>query len=859
MENWSRIRMSEINERKYLLKNKTIGVVPQSQINRINESADFQLLEYFVNQISKTTGDSEKYSISVLNAIDNSDNPDEVKDTLYKKMSKNALTKLNPEFIKDIDKHKSEHSFMSSDVVRNKVSDLMIIDRILKNDESLSKRFNIDKVITNNSKGDVEDLIKELCTLIDTYQLSNEAKFNVALENITYSMSKNHVNVSDSTIMNTITEYFIESNPILTDRDINGLYKVLENNRIIDNSDSIYIDYIREFSSDNYYKKKINKLSSSSDSEDVKKFILSVLKIKNERQASIYINKAIKAVYKSNKSDMTNKDIKNIMTSIYMIPLIGNVSRAFVNTEINLNKTKYNYMTMIEDEEFIELMKDALDDEDDLMLNARVCEHVVVDKEEEPSIYFIESEHMADSNDIKDILNKFKTEQEKSVGKFKSVLSRIYRKSPENIIDETPSILSIVRVVFILGTFTIPVVGPIVGVVSYFIDHMISTKINENQVKKLITSLKNEKKLVEEKIEKNDEHKSDLQQYLKCLDKCIDKCKDYQSRLTDEVDDDDTDDSDDLDFGDDLDFEFESTRLVAMSGMMTTIMETYADNNFKKVITECIPSELIKEDTTLYREYISLVNQTGIYDISNIGAYLKENVEMTVMEATAALYVNTNTIETDNEDERLIYQYEAVNALRGIYDEYITYNTIHESDNDDKKKKSGGINLNTLKLAIQSFKGKVKDLSTKEKAMWRSLDATMSGFMNSIQKSLTSDRREAIIKGSIIPSFSKCLKTAFVVGTATFINPIFGLITAMGIYGTSKKLNNKERQLIYDEIDTELKIVEKEIQLADNDGDMKKYRFMLQYQKKLLREKQRIKYGLKVQGRNIPDANYKED
>ena len=58
--------------------------------------------------------------------------------------------------------------------------------------------------------------------------------------------------------------------------------------------------------------------------------------------------------------------------------------------------------------------------------------------------------------------------------------------------------------------------------------------------------------------------------------------------------------------------------------------------------------------------------------------------------------------------------------------------------------------------------------------------------------------------------------------------------------------------MIYDEIDTELKVVEKELQLAENDGNMKKYRFLLQYQKKLARERQRIKYGLKVHGRDIP-------
>jgi len=143
----------------------------------------------------------------------------------------------------------------------------------------------------------------------------------------------------------------------------------------------------------------------------------------------------------------------------------------------------------------------------------------------------------------------------------------------------------------------------------------------------------------------------------------------------------------------------------------------------------------------------------------------------------------------------------------------------------------------------------------KEKSMWQTIDAHMSGFMKAIEKSMTSNRREAIIKGSIIPSFSKCIKTAMVIGGAAFVNPILGLITALGIYGSSKALNARERQLIFDEIETELKVIDKQIQLADNDGDIKQYRLLLQYQKKLERERQRIKYGMKVHGRNIPSSS----
>ena len=127
--------------------------------------------------------------------------------------------------------------------------------------------------------------------------------------------------------------------------------------------------------------------------------------------------------------------------------------------------------------------------------------------------------------------------------------------------------------------------------------------------------------------------------------------------------------------------------------------------------------------------------------------------------------------------------------------------------------------------------------------------------MKGIEKSLTSDRREAIIKGSIIPSFSKCIKYAVSIGAiGAFAGPVGAIIAAVGTLGASKVLNERERKLIYDEIDTELQVVEKQIQLAENEGNMNEYRFLLNYQKKLSREKARIKYGIHSHGKTIPEV-----
>ena len=163
--------------------------------------------------------------------------------------------------------------------------------------------------------------------------------------------------------------------------------------------------------------------------------------------------------------------------------------------------------------------------------------------------------------------------------------------------------------------------------------------------------------------------------------------------------------------------------------------------------------------------------------------------------------------------------------------------------------------LNAVKLALQNAKAKLKDLSTKEKSMWQAVDAQGSGIVKSIEKALTSDRREAIIKGNIIPSFSKCIKGAIALaGVGILFGPMNAIIAALGGLAVSKVLNAREKKLLYDEIETELKVVEKQLEIAQNDGDMNQYRFLLNYQKKLTREAQRIRYGLKVQGRDIPAA-----
>ena len=165
-----------------------------------------------------------------------------------------------------------------------------------------------------------------------------------------------------------------------------------------------------------------------------------------------------------------------------------------------------------------------------------------------------------------------------------------------------------------------------------------------------------------------------------------------------------------------------------------------------------------------------------------------------------------------------------------------------------KKGESKGFNFNNIELALMGLKKKAKDLSSKEQSLSRNADATFRMFMRNLNKALISDRREAIIKGSVIPSFSKCIKIGILLaglGWAT-ANPAIPCIIALGGLAVSKRLTAKERTLLLDDITVELQIIDKEIQMAESKDQIKKLRQLLKTKKELQRQYQRIRYNSRI-------------
>ena len=153
---------------------------------------------------------------------------------------------------------------------------------------------------------------------------------------------------------------------------------------------------------------------------------------------------------------------------------------------------------------------------------------------------------------------------------------------------------------------------------------------------------------------------------------------------------------------------------------------------------------------------------------------------------------------------------------------------------------------NTIKLAMNKLKNTAVKLSDKEKKISNDIDVSMASISRGLEDALKNDSREAIIKGRILPSASKTIKIALATGAAWAVSPAVAVIGAIGAFACSTKLKAKERQLVLDDIEIELKMCERYLKMAEDKEDMEAIRQIEITQRSLERQRQRIKYKMNV-------------
>lgn len=452
-------------------------------------------------------------------------------------------------------------------------------------------------------------------------------------------------------------------------------------------------------------------------------------------------------------------------------------------------------------------------------------------------------------NKAKDLLDSYKLLPEKTVESFKALIPKLFSKTESEIINEIPSFFTILRSFFVLGSFAI---NPVIGLLTAFTNHMLGMHFNRQELPKIIDKYKKEIKKVEGKLENaSGEKKTRLERYLHELNYGLDKLNNQYDAIRTEKEKEDDFDSQ---FDDDFDFDFDEavTNLAVELQTMERILESIDMNVFRgfSPITE----SAVDFDTDILEAY-AICASALIHDNSIRASLLESlNEEYTRLKtdrkpnhyvyleyarSARATFEQTGLLEGSEEflynSNVLGAMYEVCTAVQTLKDSSICVNSITEDTSMTNK----------LKLSAEKLKKTAANLSDKEKMMSKRIDGSMESLRRNIEKSLTTDNREAIIKGQVVPSASKIIKMAITGGVAWMINPAIAVIGAIGSLAMSKKLQKKERQLLLDEINIELEMCEKYLKIAEEKDDMKATRELLQIQKRLQREKARITHKAK--------------
>ena len=248
----------------YILKN----------YDRLNKKA---LLEFLKsnNSVEKINSNYNK-CITVINSCKES----AVKEELLEYFNTTLLPK-----IKDM---KSMRKFECLD--ENTIQNYIIADRIINNDRKINNRFNTDKIVSKFTT--CEETVNTLCELIDTYNMSEEAKFNIALEHIIYANHKNRKGYSIDSIIESVCDYFLYRDNIIKDSVKESYEKVLRNNKIIQcsNITGIMLEKLKSY---NKFDKKINKIVNKLKDKNNTELVESIRDITTEKQAYSYIQNII--------------------------------------------------------------------------------------------------------------------------------------------------------------------------------------------------------------------------------------------------------------------------------------------------------------------------------------------------------------------------------------------------------------------------------------------------------------------------------------------------------------------------------------------------------------------------------------
>lgn len=774
------------------------------------------------------------------------------------------------------------HRYILPDDYRDKIINYAglyeVADRILLNYKHISNRFNILDEIRKAKYRNLQTIVENCCDMIDTYKVPSYAKFNLCIEEMNYLLEKEGIKYNKSELVQFITEYFLLRSADTSIDELKKYRKVLRENYYITGDDINKVGYL--MNQDNVSNEESNSIQkvinnfllktnkSENDILDIIHFISNYkypIDIKNSLhkvfwliwlifRKEIFDNEQIKkdmdcviiptVLRRLEENDITKSDLQEIIYNLASMNHLIVVSN-------NDSKDYYENAMWFKDE--IDRLTDLIDRLDSITYSDYNIEAINFVNSNTDSIPLSEFKIFKFHNLIKasmeiDKYLKYKAKNvykkginggKKTIAKIKNVL---FPECDETLYtsigEDNKADLCVAQ--YIYEESDSSYMTKFLDETCYEFNNMLNFSncesikcyyimnptIAEIHLKEStsIELTEEEKKIVNEKYDNS-------------MDVYIDEFAYMQSCLKE------------------LEYYIED-------GIIENLLFDLKDKN------------LTTEQFMLALEALSFLNidesQIRLFE-EGFNKYRYSNAILESAEEELKYSTETKRIEyavkrwipVDENNITYDMKVDALNLLEAIMEANIPSaknNSLPNSNNPEQQKKIEekkrnpfkGINLTNMKLYLEGLKKKAKDMTSKEKEISRNIDNNFRRLVKAMKDSLVSDRREAIIKGSVIPSFSRCIKICIGLaglGIATG-NPAVPLLTAIGGFAASKNLTKKERILLLDEIETELQVVDKEINMAESKNQMKKYRTLLKYKKDLQRQYQRIRYNVRV-GKDI--------
>lgn len=717
---------------------------------------------------------------------------------------------------------------------------IIACDRVIKNQEKLKSRYDIDSIVTESNIADdvtLETCIHRLCECIDSFNIDIEVKYNLALENVLYTLDKNHVHVDRAFILETITNYFLIKHADCLD----NIREILSESVYYTDKDKKSLEFVlddEDLELDISF--NIEPINEASLKKNEVKDILNKLKKIPNKTPSV-IKQAINKIYTKSPNNIIDETpnflswIRNVLVfstmgvNLYLGLIVLFVDKFIemslqrVETDRFINKIKKekeiceSKINKLKDsdnkkrlQEYIKTLDNNIKKLEDYRDNLYTQKELDKMNEQVNLRTFLEEDVITCDEFINNHCHIVYMEFTKIRNKYNKIVNAMYRDIKDTVLIENLSKLSpldteqkICRYLDADARVMIPVAN-------------ITYSNYEGDIKAIVNNII---ELLEPELLDDFSLIYDGEDGLYVIYLCydykikglpIDSCV-HQNILRD--------------MGLIVGLEEACKELVSHNDMINTISENlqyYDDDNLDNITDiSLFESDILNPDelNSVLENYKTKLYQSDSKDKYKLGSCIQENM----------FRIKTNRNKSTQKDRfttygNIIMLNEAIEALEGI--------------NETAAK----TNIN---IAREKLKKAVLKLSDKEKIMSKRLDSALGNFNDKIQKELSNKNREAVIKGSILPSASSVIKIALATGVAAMINPAIAVVAALGGIAASKAGTKREKQFILDEIDIQLKLVEKKIQLAESNNDMKSLEQLLKLEQKLKREKQRIIYRLK--------------